>query len=65
MDGACLQETEDRHPDAEHGRTRETRRRPRLPAAALHGHRPDETPRAEVCTVETHEHTHTHTQAVS
>lgn len=48
----CPQETQDGHLDAEHGRTRETRRRSRLPVTALHGHRPDETTRAEVCTVD-------------
>lgn len=55
----CLQETQDGHLDAEHGRARETRRRSRLPAAALHGHRPDETPCAEVCAVDTHTQAHT------
>lgn len=53
----CPQETQDGHLDAEHGRTRETRRCSRLPVTALHGHRPDETTRAEVCTVDTHTHT--------
>ena len=55
-----LQETEDGHPDAEHGRTRETRGRPRLPAETLLGHRPDDTPCAEVPHTHTHTHTHTH-----
>lgn len=53
------QETQDGHLDAEHGRTRETRRCSWLPVTALHGHRPDETTCAEVCTVDAHTHTHT------
>lgn len=49
-DENVLQETQDGHPDAEHGRTGEAGGRPRLPAASLHGHRPDAASSAEVRT---------------